>query len=336
MVTVYYDMDADLSVLNEEIVAIIGYGNVGRAFALNMRDSGVNVIIGTKKDPSWDQAIEDEFAVYPVAEAANRGTIIFMIIPDEVQFTVYDQHIKDNLSPGKAIGFTHGYNIHYGFIAPPDSVDVLLLAPKVGGFHIREHFVNGKGAPAFIYVRQDASGKAQPRLLALTKAVGATRIGALEINFAKETELDLFMEHWLAPIIKRTVVLAYDVLVEEFGYDPEAVLLELYLSGERAEFYLDFAKTGIFKEIKFHSPTSQYGTLTRAPRVLPDDTKKIIRDLVNAIQTGIFAREWQLEQLAGYPVFKKFKEQALKHPMNKIERRVKELIKIDELLGSEE
>ncbi len=329
MVKVYYDNDADLQALEGETITIVGYGNQGRAQAQNMRDSGLKVTVGSRRDPDWDRAVQDGFEVYPISEAVGRASIIFLLLPDEVQATVYEREVKDKLSAGKALVFAHGYSVHYGFVIPPKNVDLLLLAPRVTGVDVRDRFVKGHGAPAFVSVEQDASGKAKERLLALAKAIGATRVGAMEISLAEETELDHFNEHWTAPMMKRTILLAYEVLVEEFGYTPEAVLMELYISEERADFLREFARTGFYKEIKFHSTTSQYGTLSRAPRVLPDETKETIRGIVKDIREGIFAREWQLEQALGYPVFNKLKELAFKHPINEAERQLKEVVKIE-------
>lgn len=331
MVKVYYDSDADLSVLKGETIAIVGYGNQGRAQAQNMRDSGLNVIVGSRRDPDWDQAVQDGFEVYPISEAAERGSIIFLLVPDEAQAITYEQQIRDKLSAGRGLVFAHGYSVHYGFVIPPKYVDLLLLAPRAMGIDVRARFVSGHGAPAFVYVGQDASGKAKERLLALARAIGATRVGAMEVSFAEETELDHLEEQWIGPMMKRTMLLAYEVMVEEFGYTPEAVLMELYISGERADILRECGKTGLFKEFRFHSPTSQYGTLSRAPRVLPDEAKKIIREIVRDIKTGTFAREWQLEQAAGFPVFNKLKELAFKHSINEAERRVKELVQIEKL-----
>lgn len=336
MVKVYYDNDADLAVLAGETIAIVGYGNQGRAQAQNMRDSGLNVIVGSRRDADWDCAVQDGFEVYPISEAVECGSIIFLLIPDETQPTVYEREIEDKLSAGKTLVFAHGYSVHYGFLVPPQNVDLLLLAPRVTGIDVRERFVSGHGAPAFVYVEQDASGKAKERLLALAKATGATRAGAMEISFAEETELDHFNEHWIAPMIKRTILLAYEVLVEEFGYTSEAVLMELYISGERADFLREFGKTGFYEEIKFHSTTSQYGTLSRAPRVLPDEAKKTIREIIKDIRTGVFAREWQSEQARGFPAFNKLKGQAFKHPINEAERQVKELVRIEKPSGNKQ
>ncbi|MFH1031828.1 MAG: ketol-acid reductoisomerase [Chloroflexota bacterium] len=329
MVKIYYEKDANLSILKDETIAIIGYGNQGGAQAQNMRDSGLNVIVGSRKDKDWDRAVQDGFKVYPISDAVKRADIIFFLVPDEMQSTVFEREVKNNLTAGKALVFAHGYSIRYGLLVPPQNVDVLLLAPRVTGIDVRERFVKGHGAPAFVYVKQDASGKAKQRVLALAKAIGATRAGAMEISFDEETELDHFNEHWVAPMMKRIILLAFEVLVGEFGYTPEAVLMELYVSGERSDFLREFGKTGFYEEIKHHSTTSQYGTLSREPRVLPDEAKKIIRGIVEDIKAGVFAREWQLEQERGYPAFNKLKEAAFKHPINKAEKKVKELVKIE-------
>lgn len=327
MVNVYYDKDADLSFLKDETVAVVGYGNQGRAQALNMRDSGLNVVVGSIKDASWDRAVGDGFNVYPISEAAELGTIILLLIPDEVQPMVYERDVKDHLKPGKALVFAHGYNIHYGFITPPENIDLLLLAPRMIGTYVRELFLKGSGAPAFIFVNQDASGRGKGRVLALAKAIGATRVGAMEISFAEETELDHFTEHFIAPVIMRCLQLSFEVLVEE-GYTPEAIVLEQYASGELSEVFKEMAVMGLFKQMALHSTTSQYGTLIYGDRVMPDEVRKLIKQIVKEIKTGVFAREWMLEQKMGYPVFKKLKEMALKHPINDVERRLRDMIRI--------
>jgi len=192
---------------------------------------------------------------------------------------------------------------------------------------VRELYVKGHGAPAFIAVHQDASGRALERLLALAKAIGATRAGALEVSFAIETELDHFSEHYVAPLIARALLLSFEVLTE-MGYPPEAVLLELYMSGELSEVAKAMALDGLYGQLPLHSRTSQYGQLLYAERVLPDGERQRIREIVKEIQTGVFAREWSLEQRLGYPVFRKLLERALKHPINEAERRLRKLVSI--------
>lgn len=327
MVNAYYDEDADLSAVKDETIAIIGYGNQGRAQGLNMRDSGLNVVVGNIKDASWDMAAKDGFEVYSIGDAAELAGVILLLVPDEVQPEVFEEEVKNKLRPGKSLVFAHGYNIHYGFITPPKYVDVLLLAPRMMGVYVRELFVKGSGAPAFIFAHQNASGKAKEKTLALAKAIGATRAGAMEISFAEETELDHFTEHFIMPVIIRALQLSFEVLVEE-KYTPEAVVLEHYASGELSEIFKEMAKVGIFKQMPLHSTTSQYGTLSYGKRVMPDETKKLIKEIIREIKTGVFAREWMMEQKTGYPVFKKLRQMVFTHPINEVERRLKEMVKI--------
>lgn len=325
LVKVYYDGDADLSVLRDETMAIIGYGNQGRAQGLNMRDSGLDVIVGNRRDEYWHRAVGDGFDVYPIDKASDLGDILFVLVPDEVQKAVYEGQLRDKLERGKALIFAHGYNIHYGFIAPPKYVDVLMIAPRMIGVGVRELFVKGSGAPAFIAVHQDASGKAKDRLLAIAKAIGATRVGAIELSFAEETEIDHFMEQAVWAAIMRVIQLSFEVLVEA-GYPPEVVALELYGSGEAAEIFEEMARMGFYEQMKLHSRTSQYGTLTRGARITPDGVREIMKKTLEEIKNGVFAREWEMEQVQGYPVFKKLRDRASKHPINEAERRIREMI----------
>ena len=326
MVKVYYDEDADLSVLEGKTMAIIGYGNQGRAQGLNLRDSGLRVMVGNVRDAYWEKAVKDGFQVYPIHEAVELGDIIFMLVPDEVQSEVYENHIKKGLKEGKALVFAHGYNIHYGFIDPPNYVDVLLVAPRMIGTGVRDLYLKGSGAPAFVGVHHDASGEAWKRVLAIAKAIGATRVGAIGSSFAEETEIDHFMEQATWAAINRILQLSFEVLVET-GYLPETVALELYGSGEAAEVMQKMAEVGFFKQLSLHSRTSQYAQLTRGPRIITDAMKKRMRRAIWEIKKGIFAREWEKERALGYPVFNKAKEDALKHPINEAEQRIKKLIR---------
>jgi ketol-acid reductoisomerase len=328
MVNIYNDEDADLSVLKDEKIAVIGYGNQGRSQALNMRDSGLNVIIGNIRDPSFEQAEKDGFDTYNISEAAKKASIVFILLPDEVQPKVYSESIEPNLDEGDAVVFAHGYNLHYGFLVPKNYIDVLMVAPRMVGKFVRELYENGSGAPVFFYAHQDSTGKAQERVLALCKAIGGTRAGAMEITVAEETELDHFSEHFIAPVISRALILSYEVLTQ-MGYTPEAVLLETYMSGELGEVASSLAKDGLVTQLPFHSRTSQYGQLIYADRVMPDNYRDLIKELVKEIKTGEFAKDWQLEQILGYPVFNKLLKEAFDHPINEAERKLKERVDIN-------
>jgi ketol-acid reductoisomerase len=325
MSTIYYDSDADPSVLEGRTVAIIGYGNQGRAQALNLRDSGLTVIVGGIQDATLEQAKSDRFDTMSVAEASRRGDIICLLIPDEVQQKVYREEILPHLTPGKALDFAHGYNVHYGFIAPPSETDVIMVAPRMIGVGVRSAYQAGKGVPAFVAVQQDGSGQAWPKTLALARAMGCTRSGAIESTFAEETELDHFSEHFVWPALFRILVGSYDFLTAQ-GYQPEAVLMELWASKEAAEVLEQMAEVGIFQQMSFHSPTSQYGTLTHMQSCLAADLEHRMQAALDEIKDGTFARQWELEQAAGYPVFSRLKREVSSHPVNEVERRIRSLL----------
>lgn len=327
MVTVYRDGDADLSVLEGRTMAVIGYGNQGRAQALNMRDSGLKVVVGNIRDAYWERAVQDGFEAHPIREAARLGDFVFMLVPDEVQGEIYGGHVEAGLEAGKALVFAHGYNIRYGLIRPPRDVDVLLVAPRMVGVGVRDLYLRGSGAPAFVGVHQDASGEAWKRALAVAKAIGATRAGAIRSSFAEETEIDHFMEQATWAAIDRIFQLSFEVLVEE-GYPPEVVALELYGSGEAAEIMAQMAELGLYRQFDLHSRTSQYGTLTRGPRIIPDEMRERMRAALREIREGVFVREWEEDRARGYPVFNRVREAALKHPINEAEEGIRKLVKM--------
>lgn len=328
MMEAYYDADANLDILRGKKLGIIGYGNQGRAQALNLRDSGLEVIVGGLRDESASQAEKDGFAVLPVAEAAERADLLALLIPDEVQREVYDRVLSSRLRAGQTLDFAHGYNIHFGLIKPPAGVDVIMVAPRMIGTEVRESFVAGKGSPAFVAAAQDASGHAFETALAFAKGIGATRAGAFKTTFAEETELDLFQEQAVWPMIFRTWITAFEYLVEK-GFPPEMVSLEMYGSGEAAEIFREMARVGFFKQARFHSQTSQYGTLSRA-NALPfaQQIGEFMAQGLRAIRDGSFDREWRGEQAAGYPVFSKLRAAAETHPINRAEEEMRRLMRV--------
>jgi ketol-acid reductoisomerase len=320
------DADAELRHLQGKTVAIIGYGNQGCAQALNLRESGIAVVIGSIRDAAAAAAEADGFSVLPIADACTRADVIALLIPDEVQRDVYQREVAPRLRAGHTLDFAHGYNIHFKLIQPPPDVDVIMVAPRMIGINVRKSFTAGKGVPAYLAVAQDASGHARDVALAWAKGIGATRAGVLETTFAEETELDLFAEQGVWPIIMRDLLLSYEVLVEN-GFPPEMVALELYGSGEAAEIFRQMARTGVIDQMRLHSQTSQYGTLSRGPRMLPDAAKESLRAALAEIRSGRFATEWSKEQADGYPNFERLRRDARAHDINQAEQLGREMLR---------
>jgi ketol-acid reductoisomerase len=312
--TVYYDEDASLEPLRGRTVAVIGYGNQGRAQALNLRDSDVDVLVGNRGDEYAEQARADGFAPSPIAEAARRADVLLLLLPDELQPEIYASSIGPHLRPGSALGFAHGYNVAFGLIAPPAEVDVLLVAPRMIGAGVRERYLSGEGFPSFVGVHQDATGHAKQRMLAIARAIGSTRAGCLETSFQDEATLDLFTEQAFGPAFGAAMRAALETLVEA-GYPPEAVVLELYLSGELSTSLAKAAELGMIAQWELHSHTSQYGTMTRSARFADLDLKGRMREILGEIRSGAFAREWQAEQAAGLPLYRQAKEMLRHHPL---------------------
>ncbi len=323
----YYDADADLEILRHKTLGIIGYGNQGRAQALNLRDSGLKVIIGCLRDESAQKAESDGFRVRSIAEAAEQADILSLLIPDEVQRQVYEEAIRQRLRAGQTLNFAHGYTIHFRLIFPPQGVDVIMVAPRMIGTMVREAYRRGGGAPAFVAVAQDASGRALRTALAFARGIGCTRAGVLKTTFAEETELDLFQEQGLWPLLTRTMLTAYEVLVAN-GFPPEMVALEMYGSGESAEIFREMGRVGFFKQMRLHSQTSQYGTLSRAREVaFAPEVQAFMERALAGIRDGSFADEWRREQAANYPLFNALRAQAEAHPLNEAEARMRQLLR---------
>jgi ketol-acid reductoisomerase len=288
---IFHDADADPTALAGKTVAVVGYGNQGRSQALNLRDSGLAVLVGNRGDDYAAQARADGFTVHAIADACARADVIMLLVPDEVMPEVYTTSVRPHLTAGKALDFASGYTVAFGLIVPPPDVDVILIAPRMIGLGVRDTYVEGRGFPSFIALHQDASGAGMTRLLALAHALGSTRAGCILMSMHDEASLDLFTEQAFGPAFGRVFMAAVDTLVSA-GYPPEAVLLELYLSGELVYAFEKIRQVGMMKQMDFHSHTSQYGSLTRSARFADLDLESRMATVLREIQDGSFAREW--------------------------------------------
>jgi len=322
-VQIYHDEDADLSLLAGRRIGVIGYGNQGRAQALNLRDSGLDVVIGNREDEYADAAREDGFCVLPISQI--RADVIMLLIPDEVMPAVFEEQIAPHLTAGDALVFASGYNVAFGLIEPPACVDVVLVAPRMIGAGVRELYLSGEGFPSFIGVAQDPSGRAKEIALALAKGIGSTRVGAIEVTFAQEAELDLFTEQCFGPAFGHVLATAVNLLLEE-GYPPEAVLVELYLSGELAYTMGKIAELGLIEQGALHSRTSQYGSMSRGMRFILPELRDKMREGLEEIRSGKFAQEWVAEQAAGCPMLEMLWQAARSLPLYHLEQQVREAL----------
>jgi ketol-acid reductoisomerase len=305
-----YDDDADLTLLDGKTVAIIGYGSQGHAHALNLKDSGVKVVVGLRPDSaSVAKAQQDGLEVLPVVEAASRGDIVMILLPDELHRQVWEQEIRDGIAPGNMIMFGHGFSIHYKEIEPPAGVDVAMVAPKGPGHLVRRQYTEGSGVPGLIAVEQDATGNARALALAYAKGIGCTRGGVIETTFKDETETDLFGEQAvLCGGASELVQAGFETLVDA-GYDPEMAYFEcLHELKLIADLMYEKGLAGMRFSI---SNTAEYGDYTRGNRVITEETRAAMRQILKEIQDGDFAREWIAENRAGQESFKRMRaEQA--------------------------
>ncbi len=305
-----YDDDANLSLLDAKTVAIIGYGSQGHAHALNLKDSGVRVVVGLREDSSSvAKARAEGLEVLSVVEAASRGDLVMILLPDELHREVWEAEIRDGIAEGNMILFGHGFSVHYGEIAPPPGVDVAMVAPKGPGHLVRRQFTEGSGVPGLIAVAQDASGDARGLALAYAKGIGCTRGGVIETSFKDETETDLFGEQAvLCGGASELVQAGFETLVEA-GYDPEMAYFEcLHELKLIADLMYEKGLAGMRYSI---SNTAEYGDYTRGKRVVTDETRASMRKILQEIQSGDFAREWIAENRAGQENFKRMRaEQA--------------------------
>jgi ketol-acid reductoisomerase len=324
MAKIYFDKDVKLTPIRKKVIGIIGYGNQGAAQALNIRDSGIEVIVGNRRDAYFRNAKRDGFPTFSIREAVERADILIIAIPDEIQEQIYKRHIEPFLRAGQVMNFASSYGIRFKCIVPPPDIDVVMMSPRAMGVTVRESFVDGKSVPGFVAVAQDATGRAHKIVLALAKAIGCTRVGVVECTFENETDVNLFAEQGLWPLLHEAVLLSYEVMVEH-GVPPEVALLEFYASGETSEVFRQIALCGMYRQAPYHSPTSQYGMLSRSEMLPRKEMKKRMVGVIRDIRNGKFAKEWAQEQASGYSSFNKLKKQAVKHPVNKTELKVKAL-----------
>jgi ketol-acid reductoisomerase len=322
---VYHDQDADLSVLKDRRIAVIGYGNQGRAQALNLRDSGLEVLVGNVDDAYGERACEEGFVLLPIAEAVADADIMMMLIPDEVMPTVFKEDIAPHLVEGNVLVFASGYNITFDLLAPPDCVDVVLVAPRMIGDGVRNLYLAGRGFPSFVGVAQDYTGLARETTLALAKGIGSTRAGVVEVTFAEEAELDLFTEQCFFPAFSQVLKTAVDLMIEE-GYPPYAVLLELYMSGELSYALGKTAELGMVDQSALHSRTSQYGSLSRTARYASSELRARMREGLEEIRSGRFVQEWTAEQAAGCPTLRELRQEAESRWLNEMERELRQAL----------
>jgi len=313
----YYNTDANLDHLKGKTVAVIGYGSQGHAHALNLKDSGVDVVVGLRKSSSsWSYAEESGLDVFETAEAAKKGDIIMILIPDQHQANVFKTDIEPNLEEGNALAFAHGFNIHFDGIVPPSNVDVFMVAPKGPGHLVRRVFTQESGVPCLIAIYQDPSGTAKETALAYSKAIGGTRAGVLETTFEEETETDLFGEQAvLCGGASELVKAGFETLVEA-GYQPEIAYFECL---HELKLIVDLMYEGGIEGMYYSvSETAEYGGLSRGDRVIDADTKKRMKDILSEIQQGDFAKEWMKESADGMPNMKKMRDSLGDHQIEKV------------------
>jgi len=299
-VKVYREADGPGGGLAGEAVAVLGYGNLGRTAALNLRDSGVKVRIGNREDEYADRAREEGFEVVPL-EVAASDDIVFVLLPDEVIPAVFAQEIAPALRPGSAIGFGSGYSLAFGLVRPPETVDVLLVAPRMAGNTARARYLAGQGFWACVGVEADRSGQAQRRMLGLAEALGVLRAGAVEMSAATEAALDLFVEQTVGALLGMSMMVAFEI-GREAGVPPEALVLEMYMSGEMEAVFQSFRETGFFRASEDHGPTAVFGGLTRTLEMDREAMAASFRAVLEDIRSGGFARRFQDEARTGYPM----------------------------------
>ena len=325
MATVYYEKDADLSHLQDKVIGVLGYGSQGHAQALNLKDSGLNVIIGLYEgSSSWPKAEAAGFRVATSAQVAADSDILVMLLPDTSQAEVYRNEILPHLSSGKSLVFSHGFTIHFKTIVPPENVDVWMVAPKAPGHRLREVFVQGNGVPSLVAVHQDATGHAKELAMAYAKGIGSLRAGVLNTTFKEETETDLFGEQavicgGVAALIKA----GFETMIEA-GYQPESAYFEVL---HEMKLIVDLMYEGGMEYMRYSiSDTAEYGDYTRGPRVIDEHVKANMRKVLDGIQDGSFAKEWITENDEGRPLFNRLRKENAEHPVEKVGKELRAMM----------
>ncbi|HUO77485.1 MAG TPA: ketol-acid reductoisomerase [Thermodesulfovibrionales bacterium] len=313
---VYYDKDAKMSVLKGKKIVVVGYGSQGHAHANNLKESGLDVTVAETKGSNWEKAEKAGFKVLTAAEAAKKADVIMMLVPDEYAADIYKTEIAPHIKKGAYLGFAHGFNIHFGQIAPPQDVNVFMVAPKGPGHLVRAEYTKGSGVPCLIAVFQNPSKNAKDVALAYASGIGGGRAGIIETSFREETETDLFGEQVvLCGGLTALIQAGYETLVEA-GYSPEMAYFECL---HEVKLIVDLIYEGGISTMRYSiSNTAQYGDLTRGPRVITDETKKEMKKILTEIQDGAFAREWLLECKVNKPVFNALTRKGEEHPIEQV------------------
>ena len=325
MAKMYYDKDADLNLLKNKKIAIIGFGSQGHAHALNLKDSGLDVVVGLYEgSKSKERAEKEGLRVYTVEEAAKVADIIMILIPDEKQAKVYKESIEKNLTEGKALAFAHGFNIHFKQIVPPKNVDVFMVAPKGPGHLVRRVYQEGKGVPNLVAVYQDYTGKAFEIALAYAKGIGGTRAGVIETTFKEETETDLFGEQAvLCGGVTELMKAGFETLVEA-GYQPEIAYFECV---HEMKLIVDLIYEGGFSYMRYSiSDTAEFGDYMTGKRIITEETRKEMKKVLSEIQSGKFAKEWLLENQVGRPQYNAMKDKEANHLIEKVGKGLREMM----------
>jgi len=327
MATIYYEKDADATALSGKTVAVIGFGSQGHAHAMNMRDSGVSVVIGHRGgegSKTYQEATEAGFEVLPVAEASAKADIVVILIPDTIQKEIFEKEIQPNLQSGNAIMFAHGFNIHFDCIQPPDNIDVFMIAPKGPGHLVRDEYVRGAGVPCLVAIEQDATGNAMKTALAYGLAIGGARAGIIETTFKEETETDLFGEQTVLCGGSAALIKAGFEVLTEAGYQPEIAYFEVM---HELKLIVDLYYRGGLKFMNYSvSETAEYGGLSVGPKIVTDESKQAMRATLDRIQNGEFAKEWLDEYQAGGKQFQKLRDADATHPVEIVGAKLRKMM----------